>query len=310
MQASTWLHESGHNGNLRHGGINPAEANCKPNYQSVMNYLFQTRGVICDASATLAPACVAGMAGQPVIDLSRQVLPCAQRACGDRDAGSRYRAVSDGLPDAVVFPGQCHRRRRRHDPPTKRCDGGPILGEIVSALPDQRHFGLDGDNRMVCDRGAEWHLRAGRLVQHRPHHAQRLQRLGEPLTTLNGSSDWATIDLRHVGSRRNVGGLSIGVTVNDLNDGDDLGKGDLGKGDLGKGDLGKGGLGKGDLGKGDLGKGDLGDGPPDSPRGNLDLDTARHVGDAPNQLIPVVFSKFIPGQLDTAACRQERDPPL
>jgi hypothetical protein len=38
-QASTFMHELGHNLGLRHGGNN--DVNYKPNYQSVMNYLFQ-----------------------------------------------------------------------------------------------------------------------------------------------------------------------------------------------------------------------------------------------------------------------------
>ena len=58
---------------------------------------------------------------------------------------------------------------------------------------------------------------------------------GLPYQALNASAnDWLALDLRHVGSRRNVGGLSLGVTANDL------GKGNLGKGNS-PGQLGKGG---------------------------------------------------------------------
>ncbi len=61
VQASTTLHELGHNLNLWHGGV-PAiwgdqaagtatyiEPNCKPNYLSSMNYLFQVHGLFDDA---------------------------------------------------------------------------------------------------------------------------------------------------------------------------------------------------------------------------------------------------------------------
>src|SRR5439155_22566945 len=41
-QAGTIMHELGHNLGLFHGGLNRLP-NCKPNYQSVMNYLYQTR---------------------------------------------------------------------------------------------------------------------------------------------------------------------------------------------------------------------------------------------------------------------------
>jgi len=39
QQAGTFMHELGHNLNLRHGGAD--NINCKPNYQSVMSYTFQ-----------------------------------------------------------------------------------------------------------------------------------------------------------------------------------------------------------------------------------------------------------------------------
>lgn len=42
-QAGTFMHEFGHNIGLRHGGID--HTNYKPNYLSVMNYFFQTRGL-------------------------------------------------------------------------------------------------------------------------------------------------------------------------------------------------------------------------------------------------------------------------
>ena len=45
MQASTLMHELGHNLALRHGG-GPLEPNCKPNYQSIMSYLYQVHGLL------------------------------------------------------------------------------------------------------------------------------------------------------------------------------------------------------------------------------------------------------------------------
>src|SRR5262249_9177529 len=57
MQGSTIMHELGHNFELTHAGpanpviggtivpMIPREPNCKPNYLSVMNYLFQLRGL-------------------------------------------------------------------------------------------------------------------------------------------------------------------------------------------------------------------------------------------------------------------------
>ena len=48
MQASTLMHELGHNMERRHGG-GAFEPNCKPTYLSVMNYLYQLRGLLDDA---------------------------------------------------------------------------------------------------------------------------------------------------------------------------------------------------------------------------------------------------------------------
>ena len=47
--ANTIVHEMGHNLNLHHGGT--VDVNYKPNYNSVMNYLFQFPGIdtTCDA---------------------------------------------------------------------------------------------------------------------------------------------------------------------------------------------------------------------------------------------------------------------
>ncbi len=44
QQAGTFMHELGHNLGLRHGGVD--DVNYKPNYLSVMNYTFQTEGLI------------------------------------------------------------------------------------------------------------------------------------------------------------------------------------------------------------------------------------------------------------------------
>jgi hypothetical protein len=48
QQAGTFMHEFGHNLGLRHGG--PDHTQWKPNYLSVMNYAFQTRGLMIDST--------------------------------------------------------------------------------------------------------------------------------------------------------------------------------------------------------------------------------------------------------------------
>jgi hypothetical protein len=52
MQASTFMHELGHNLNLRHGGSD--HVNYKPNYWSVMNYAYQLQGLDADPTSQTA----------------------------------------------------------------------------------------------------------------------------------------------------------------------------------------------------------------------------------------------------------------
>ena len=90
----------------------------------------------------------------------------------------------------------------------------------------------------------------------------------------SGFNDWANIDLRQVGSRRNVvssglgGPMSLDMGLGDFGLGD-FGLGDFGLGDFGLGDFGLGDFGLGDFGLGDFGLGDFGLGAPE-----LDLETA------------------------------------
>jgi hypothetical protein len=59
-QASTTMHEIGHNFRLSHGGIDATQTNCKPNYLSIQNYLFQLTGLRDDT-------------GTPRLDYSRSI---------------------------------------------------------------------------------------------------------------------------------------------------------------------------------------------------------------------------------------------
>jgi hypothetical protein len=59
---NTIMHELGHNLYLRHGGYE--DFNCKPNYNSVMNYLFQFPGIDTDCDGV----------GDDILDYSRGSL--------------------------------------------------------------------------------------------------------------------------------------------------------------------------------------------------------------------------------------------
>jgi hypothetical protein len=295
IQGSTLMHELGHNLGLRHGGVlqNGAviEANCKPNYQSIMNYLFQIQGLLT-------------LKGVPTIDYSRQQLLSLSESALSEATGlgqtsylARWYAPGGYLGSGLNVT-----------PATRHCDGSALL------IGDKPMVIVDADPRQGT--ALDWN--ADGVIAGSDNQDVNFDGIsGESFT---GANDYATMDLRQVGSRRAIGsqtlsysvidpslgyapapplppvggGLSLDTGYGDLGYGD-LGYGDLGYGDLGYGDLGYGDLGYGDLGYGDLGYGDLGaPGPEDNGSqgpGDLNLDTAAAVGSAPSALTATVLKK-------------------
>jgi hypothetical protein len=287
VQASTLMHELGHNFGLGHGGVVPSgalEPNCKPNYQSVMNYLFQVRGLLTSK-------------GVPTIDYSRQQLPSLTESnlsesiglgAPTPNLGRWYAPQSTSYIDTALHTF----------PATRRCDGSRL------STGDPSYVLVDADPRLGS--GADWNA-DGKVAGTA---SQDVNFDGSQGEALSGANDFATMDLRQVGARRPVGSLSLSYSVVDPTTGvapvppapaiggglsldagyGDLGYGDLGYGDLGYGDLGYGDLGYGDLGYGDLGYGDLGYGdlgvPADEPLGSGDvsLDTAGSLANPPYAL--------------------------
>ena len=282
MQASTLMHELGHNMERRHGG-GAFEPNCKPTYLSVMNYLYQLRGLLDDA-------------GKPHLDFSGTTSGgISEASLSDGPwGGFRYRIGWYAPLAGSYLDGQRTAALRHCDgsdylpsePPMVRIDARTAAGEI-----DWNANGISTDSAFSLDINFN-----GRID-----------------VSLADADDWSNILLNQIGARRNTGGvyadpdgylfvgpLSIDSGRGDLGRGDlgrgdlgrgdlgrgDLGRGDLGRGDLGRGDLGRGDLGRGDLGRGDLGRGDLGGGDlfvgdPASPGGELDFETATDLARTP-----------------------------
>jgi hypothetical protein len=303
VQASTLMHELGHNFGLRHGGVlrsGVLEANCKPNYQSVMNYLFQVRGLW-------------NSQGVPVIDYSRQLLPALNESALVEATGFGatptyearwYAPLASNFIDSSIGTS----------PASRHCDGTPVSATEPAYVTADAHPRVDG--------AIDWNAN-GVIAGTQSQNANFDGVLGE---TFTGANDYATMDLRQVGGRRSIGsralsysvvdpvtgiaptppapplggGLSLDTLITDLGYGD-LGYGDLGYGDLGFGDLGYGDLGYGDLGYGDLGYGDLGapiDGP--ASKGEPTPQVAASVGGGtPSSLTATGGSKGI--QLTWAA---------
>ena len=111
--AGTLFHELGHTLGLTHGGryydtpgsyVPTFEANCKPNYQSTMNYLFQLDGV--------GPNGAIAYSNQTLTELTEsslsQVSPAFRHGCGG--AAATFTTSSWYTPIAPSSDDQC-----RHD---------------------------------------------------------------------------------------------------------------------------------------------------------------------------------------------------
>jgi hypothetical protein len=269
QQASTLVHELGHQMGRRHNGDTLAP-NCTPQYLSSMNYLYQLRGLI-------------GPDGIPRIGLSNN----AQGAVFDEDnLADGASGVNSTFRLSWYAPVAGPLAAKPGVTPAKRhCDGSLITNGAQYVRVDTGNLGAvdwNGDGSLQIpapdqDLNFDGFLDTGAF-------------------SLRGSTDWSKLELNQIGSRRSPGGYffinnddgTVDIGVGPLSLGS--GKGDLGTGDIseyalgsGKGDLGGGkgdlGVGKGDLGggKGDLGggKGDLGVGKGDLGGGKGDLGSGK-----------------------------------
>jgi hypothetical protein len=267
IQASTLMHELGHNLGRRHGG-DPTQPNCKPNYQSVMNYLFQVRGLI-DAT------------GAANIGYSKQQLPAINEsnlvdAAGIGAVTMDYRTRwytpwSDSFVDGGL----------NITPATKRCNGSPVIGEIMARV----------DGTAVAGQPIDWN--ANGIIGTLPGPAQDLNFSGSTEPLAAGSNDWANINLQQVGSRRNVGGWSVDAGYWDAGYWD-AGYWDAGYWDAGYWDAGYWDAGYWDAGYWDAGYWDAGvEHDSNVPIGELDQTTAAAVGNAPNNVKAAVSGKDV-----------------
>jgi len=277
MQASTLMHELGHNLALRHGGT-ATEPNCKPNYQSIMSYLFQVRGLL-DPS------------GVPHVNYSDRQLPSLNE--GNLNESSGLGALPLPYLPRWFAPlsGSFLDSQIGTTPAAKHCDGTPLNRDANGSPTEPPSVRIDGPSlpgKPIASRPIDWN--GDTFVTFTL--SQDIALNGTIDNPISGFNDWLNIDLRQIGSRRDSIGYSLDVgPSDDVGAGGGAGNsGDLGSGnsgDLGSGNSGDLGSGNsGDLGSGN--SGDLGSGNSGDLGGDLEFETAETVGNAPNSLSATV----------------------
>ncbi len=199
-QGGTLLHELGHNTGLRHGGGD--NINCKPNYHSVMSYLFQTHGLQNNGGAI-------------TFDFSRQLLPSLDETSLNEPAGLGLSLNPQG--------GNPLYRARYYAPvlsggSTRRCDGSQGLVSMARIDSPFNTGPIDWNNNLVnTDIGVNADTNFDGLF-----------------TTLNGFLDWAAVDLQQVsgGFAFSEGEIANGEIANG-----EIANGEIANGEIANGEI-------------------------------------------------------------------------
>src|SRR5262245_53088848 len=196
---------TGHNLRRPHGGA-PGEVNCKPNYLSVMNYLFQLLGLVTAA-------------GDPAIDYSRQSLGALDE--NGADGGGLIEANGIPLPQGVT--AMSYRSRwYAYRYAVNGVHQNSLLDQQMGTTPAKRHCdGTPITDPTEMDPGTNSMVRVAGLTVAPPIdwdadtvndggvavYQQDIDFNGSRTGTIAPSStvDWNVIDLQQLASRRNAG---------------------------------------------------------------------------------------------------------
>jgi hypothetical protein len=223
VQAGTIMHEMGHPLFLTHGGYYPNwqgggpafGQNCKPNFLSVMNYLFQIRGLPDPAGAvdpaTGDVAAYVDYSGQTFTDLNENVLT-ESNGLGMGTAldgtvavpsyGTRWYAPPNYLDTIIQNTTGGHYAAHHCDgslpasneSPVVKVGGNTVLSGAPAAI-DWNNNGIFTDTVKFED------------VNFDGTNSDAF---------LTGVNDWTSLNLRQIGARRNFAGFSVDIQASDV----------------------------------------------------------------------------------------------
>jgi Legume lectin domain/MBG domain/YDG domain len=223
-QAGTLMHELGHNLDLKHGGWNNTPV-CMADYPSVMNYMYQVKGLT-DAAGNEHIDYSYGLYLPMSEDLLSSLIPMGVQ---------QYRVRYFGpFNSAIDTPGQASQ---------VYCNG-----QLLNAGEGQ-YVALESPTVSTPDWSNGTVLPLGKLITK----GLDINYDGTIGETFTDSPDWLSVNLQQVGARPNADGLSLNVGISDI------GISDIGISDIGISDIGISDIGISDIGTAQLGQDSLGD---------------------------------------------------
>jgi hypothetical protein len=188
VQIGTLMHELGHTLTLTHGGtffnsndfpnVPSYELNCKPNFLSVMNYLFQIRGFV-----------------DGVFDYSAQQLTPLNEASLDENFGigmADHPTRWYSRPNATDL--QLHNQAKAH------CDGSPLGPNEVA--------GVRVDGSLAANGAVDWNNNL--VIDPVTPPIDVNFNGGTADSPFRGFDDWSAVDLRQMSARASGFGFSEG----------------------------------------------------------------------------------------------------
>ena len=235
MQASTTLHELGHNLGLWHGGGAPVftnatnaratafvQPNCKPNYFSIMSYLYQATGVV-------------DFTGTPLVRYAADPVNPVNEAALD-DVALTPEQLFRPAWYTPLLPGTLGEVLGIHTA-TKHCNGTPLFLDSNGQSTEQPMGRIDAGSPIAP---IDWNGTDGIYPTGKASLDINFDGIESGnAAVLVGFNDWAGLRLNQTGAGRNMAGMSLGLDFGGLDFGGlDFGGLDFGGLDFGGLDFG------------------------------------------------------------------------